>query len=649
MRLTLRTLLAWLDDTLPPAEVRQIGQQVAETPLAQELVDRIHRVTRQRRLTVPSDSGHEGVDPNVVASYIGDTLTAEQVAEYEKRCLTSDVYLAEIASVHQILSLLAQRAKVPPEARQRMYHLIKGRESVGPAVPRTFSPPKEAVAPVSVAAWAPPPVPSRSLVERYGPVAAALAFIAILCWSAWLSIGTNPKPGGEDLALTKKAPLANDPGKAVVPAVGAAKDANAAKAVATEKDAIVPVPDPAATKPADPMPEPDAKAKLDEVKPIETKAALPAGAVGVVGKADEGILLRHNPDANSWDRLVAGASLREGDRLVNLPPFQTPLQIGTSNLTMIGGGEIKVLAPGVGTSARFELVRGRVRITGSLAKDPIAVPFDSGLLKLTVPPATVAGLERVSYRAPGDKLPSAPGLRITSAEGTITAESGAASETLAAGTSILFHAPNVFTAKTADPVPSWISDTGPSAADQERGKRMVRYIKPNLSPIVWLVEALDDENAEVRHDAISALGAVGSLDLIVTSLTKKGDPASRKAAIAVLRDVARRDAASADALRTELLRFGGSPEWAETAEKLLVGYSAREAADETNQVKLVNLLKHEDVGIRELALEALQAISRRGDSLGYDPDKPQDADGLKAWQDLVQRHELRIPAAPKPK
>ena len=57
MRLTLRTLLAWLDDTLPPAEVRQIGQQVAETTLARELVDRIHRVTRQRRLTVPSNSG----------------------------------------------------------------------------------------------------------------------------------------------------------------------------------------------------------------------------------------------------------------------------------------------------------------------------------------------------------------------------------------------------------------------------------------------------------------------------------------------------------------------------------------------------------------------------------------------------------------
>jgi hypothetical protein len=57
MRLTLRTLLAWLDDKLPPSEVREIGRQVKESPYAKELVERIQRVTRQRRLTVPPPSG----------------------------------------------------------------------------------------------------------------------------------------------------------------------------------------------------------------------------------------------------------------------------------------------------------------------------------------------------------------------------------------------------------------------------------------------------------------------------------------------------------------------------------------------------------------------------------------------------------------
>ena len=57
MRLTLRTLLAWLDDTLSPSEVREIGKQVAESPFAKELVEKIHKVTRQRRLTIPPTKG----------------------------------------------------------------------------------------------------------------------------------------------------------------------------------------------------------------------------------------------------------------------------------------------------------------------------------------------------------------------------------------------------------------------------------------------------------------------------------------------------------------------------------------------------------------------------------------------------------------
>src|SRR3954447_1092321 len=141
MRLTLRTLLAWLDDTLPATQVRDIGKQVAESPFAQELVDRIHRVTRQRRLTVPGRTGPEGTDPNVVAGYVDNDLEPDQVAEYEKKCLTSDVNLAEAASVHQILSLLGQKVVVPPEAKARMYQLVKGREATPAPRPDAVKPP----------------------------------------------------------------------------------------------------------------------------------------------------------------------------------------------------------------------------------------------------------------------------------------------------------------------------------------------------------------------------------------------------------------------------------------------------------------------------------------------------------------------------
>ena len=59
MRLTLRTLLAYLDDTLDPAQAKTIGQKVAESSAAQELVERIKKVTRRRSLANPPVFGEE--------------------------------------------------------------------------------------------------------------------------------------------------------------------------------------------------------------------------------------------------------------------------------------------------------------------------------------------------------------------------------------------------------------------------------------------------------------------------------------------------------------------------------------------------------------------------------------------------------------
>ena len=132
MRLTLRTLLAYLDDTLEPHEIKEIGQKVAESDAAQELVARIKQITRRRRLTTPPANGPGAkFDANTVAEYLDNELSSDLVAELEKTCLESDVHLAEVASCHQILTLvLGEPALVPPTARERMYGLVKGREAI---------------------------------------------------------------------------------------------------------------------------------------------------------------------------------------------------------------------------------------------------------------------------------------------------------------------------------------------------------------------------------------------------------------------------------------------------------------------------------------------------------------------------------------
>ena len=125
MRLTLRTLLAYLDDILPPAETKELGEKIAASPVASELVDRIRDVMRKRRLTAPDPDGSGGgIEPNLVAEYLDNVLSPERVADVERICLESDVNLAEAAASHQILTLvLGEPVEISSRLRERMYAL----------------------------------------------------------------------------------------------------------------------------------------------------------------------------------------------------------------------------------------------------------------------------------------------------------------------------------------------------------------------------------------------------------------------------------------------------------------------------------------------------------------------------------------------
>jgi hypothetical protein len=118
-------MLAYMDEILDPEDQQQLQVKIETSDYAGELVHRMRDSMRRLRLSAPQILGAGlGLDPNSIAEYLDNTLPVEQVTDLERICLESDLHLAEIASCHQVLTMvLGQPADVDPDVRARMYSI----------------------------------------------------------------------------------------------------------------------------------------------------------------------------------------------------------------------------------------------------------------------------------------------------------------------------------------------------------------------------------------------------------------------------------------------------------------------------------------------------------------------------------------------
>jgi hypothetical protein len=311
---------------------------------------------------------------------------------------------------------------------------------------------------------------------------------------------------------------------------------------------------------------------------------------------------------------------------------------------LVGPTEIRVLSQAADPVPSLEIVQGRLLLIKPAASALNVVASGRAVNLLDMTPVNLIALERGVARANGQPIARMPSLAIVCVQGDAKCSVDNKVVPLEAASIAHFDSTGEIKHATPDSLPSWVTQTEPSAAELKSTVDFVRLFDPARPVLRDIVMATEDDRPEIKQMAIGGLGALGDLSLLLPLLKRERDPVARRAAIAAIRTYMALGSDAAARVRTQLNEELGENSGA-VAQRMLVGYSADEAVQGDLYPRLVGLLgsEQESVGIRELALDNLKRLTRR-DDLGYDPDHPA-GKGLDAWNELLRRNELRSSSA----
>jgi hypothetical protein len=689
MRLTLRTLLAYLDDTLEPAQAKAIGQKVAESDQARELIERIRQVTRRRRITTPPSTGPGSkIDPNTVGEYLDNVIAPEEAAELEEIGLASDTHLAEIAACHQILTLiLGEPALVPPSARQRMYGLVKGPEAIPFRKPPVMGPRSDIDMPEGrdvddTLRLGIPPVSGRDRGNPWLLIPGVAAAACLLAFAVWQILKA---PDDAQPTRTKSEPVVQvDPNKDKPPPSDGPKKKDEDKKEAEEPGGKKEEKKDSSKEPAE-IKLPPVVVDVGWTKPntgVQPLAQL------ISDVKEPALLLHYVPDKMEWRRIgPKNQEVSSGRTLVSLPASKSVLQLGKGlKVTLVGSiSELFYVLPLYESMIELHaheqldldmtLRRGRVRIAAGERPARVRIRFDNptqpsqhDFFDIALQsPGTEVLVDRWFgfppnerfYRNPKDPNRVGPyaGMACVVISGSVLLKAGDVSRTLSAppgpaliAWSSLKGLDQPVETKTLpegitsyQPLPQGVDSR--VRTDILRARDDLHQSLSTKAVDVTLAEGLKSPDLATRRLACVSLGAIDDLATLVEQLEQTPAPDLRLTAIEVLRNwiAAGRDHEHKlyEVLKTKYRAFE-----AENIVSLLHDPAERDLTNPDTFDLLISYLNHPQLPMRELARWHLVRLAPAGQKIPYNPtaDAATRQQAQAAWRALIAANQP--PAAP---
>lgn len=711
MRLTLRTMLAYLDDVLEPADAELLAKKIDESEFATGLVHRVKGVLRKLRMDAPKlDGKGMGNDANTVAEYLDSSLPQDRVGEFERVCLESDKHLCEVAACHQVLTLvLGKPADVRAELRDRIYALgdparaavhasapvvaAAAAGTVPPPVPNTNGRPAEEAAP-------PLEVPEYLRAGRQSSIwpfvavgGTALVLTLLVVWQV-SKLNKNPK-GGQQVAM---APEESAKGKSEAEgsssSTSAPTDAHPAAAETAEstatstESAVVPAattePTPASATPASPPDDRPANESTEKPAaatpsppgpPITDASDVPmAPAAKVIPKApkaksppaappkpqaievgrytSDGQLLATLDADGLWYPKQAQEVLVAGERVVVLPAYRSQIALPSAvQLTFSGEGSALMEAPDENNIPRVKVEYGRF-VAATAGKAGAQVELNLAGIKGTlslVDGDTVVAIKVIRWVAPGTDPEAAEGIPVVE----IYTVSGRATWRQTDHAKVDLPTRHVHVYYGDDPPETHGPFYPPDWIDDKNVRPIDRVAREVLERMIDPERSLNVSLNEMMKDR-----RVEVRSLAARCLAAIGD---FEAVIRELADVNQYSFWSGEfeALRRALSR--GPDTAAKVHEtlnllraadakdlyRLLWGYS-EEQLEKGAAKQLVDFLKHEQTDVRVLAFVNLVSIT--GVQSLYQPQKPpaQMKTPIRDWEERLKKATIIYKGPPSP-